>query len=141
MRATLPVEGSVAASPAAPLSFEVKSRLAPGAATTAAQQAPAAHTPIYLFHPPCGNLEVLKWAWEHRCPWGSSACYRAAQYGNLEVLQWARDRGCEWDATTCSIGRPGRELGGAEVGARAWVPVERIHLFARRSDRHLHVLQ
>ena len=49
-----------------------------------------------------GNLEVLRWAREHGCPWGVDTCAGAAGGGHLEVLQWAREHGCRWDVMTCA---------------------------------------
>jgi hypothetical protein len=45
------------------------------------------------------NLEVLKWAREHNCPWDSETCRAAAWVGNKVVLRWAREHGCpeDWD--------------------------------------------
>ena len=42
------------------------------------------------------------------------------------MLQWAREHG--WDDLT----RLGWAPRGTEVGTRAWVPVERLHVFERR---------
>ena len=84
-----------------------------------------------------GHVEVLKWAWERRCPWDSRVCSSAAWGGHLEVLQWARKQGCEWNGLTCRYAAEEGAPGSAQVGARAWVPVERIHLFVRRIRRAL----
>jgi hypothetical protein len=77
------------------------------------------------------QLEVIKWALEHDCPWypvdcclaaianrnfamlewlrdsgkpwqSTVACSNAARAGNLEMLQWLRDNGCPWDSWTCT---------------------------------------
>jgi len=37
-----------------------------------------------------GNLEMLKWARQHDCPWDAGTCSFAASGGHLEVLQWVR---------------------------------------------------
>ena len=45
-----------------------------------------------------GNLELLKWAREHGCPWDEDiadsimrdGCALAAKGAHLEVLKWAR---------------------------------------------------
>jgi hypothetical protein len=47
-----------------------------------------------------GHLEVLKWARENDCPWGTSTCAYAAGHGHLEVLKWARENGCPWGEST-----------------------------------------
>jgi len=50
-----------------------------------------------------GQLEVLKWAREHDCPWNEDiACMYAASDGQLEVLKWVRAQGCPWDEWTCA---------------------------------------
>jgi len=41
-----------------------------------------------------GQLEVLKWAREHGCPWDARTCEAAAESGHTELLQWAREHGC-----------------------------------------------
>ena len=41
-----------------------------------------------------GQLEVLKWAREHDCPWNHRTCEAAAEGGHTELLQWARVHGC-----------------------------------------------
>ena len=42
-----------------------------------------------------GNLQVLRRAQEHGCPWGESTC--AAPLRAVTVLRWAREQGCPWD--------------------------------------------
>ena len=74
------------------------------------------------------HLEVLKWAWEQCCPWNSSVCWCAAEGGHLEVMQWAREHGCarvRVGRTNVYVRRLSRAPGGAEVSARARVPVPR----------------
>ena len=50
-----------------------------------------------------GHLEVLKWAWEHGCPWdifnnlGWDCCAPAAFGGHMEVLKWLRKHACPWN--------------------------------------------
>jgi hypothetical protein len=97
-----------------------------------------------------GSVERLAWAKARGCPWDEFTCSTAAKGGHLEVLKWAWERRCPWDwRTTASVGwTPGGAAVGAgarvplgpgyvhvrrvwwtsacgEVGARAWVPVER----------------
>jgi hypothetical protein len=43
--------------------------------------------------PRFGNLDVLKWAREHHCPWDETTCGFAARCAPLEVLRWAIDHG------------------------------------------------
>ncbi len=48
-----------------------------------------------------GNLSLLKWAKENKCPWGTT-CSSAASNGHLDILKWARKNGCYWNEYTCS---------------------------------------
>ena len=41
-----------------------------------------------------GELEVLKWAREHGCPWDSDTCTYATVFGHTTLLRWAREHGC-----------------------------------------------
>jgi hypothetical protein len=70
-----------------------------------------------------GHLEVLRWAREHDCPVDWTTCALAAKGGHMEVLRWAREHGCPWSSNTW-FSRYKRAPGGAEVGARARLPVE-----------------
>jgi hypothetical protein len=47
-----------------------------------------------------GQLDVLKWAREHLCPWDETTCEAAAAGRDTELLQWARMHDCPWDART-----------------------------------------
>ena len=49
-----------------------------------------------------GQLECLKHAHEHGCPWDEKTCESAAKNGHLECLKYARERGCPWDEETCA---------------------------------------
>ena len=49
-----------------------------------------------------GQLEVIRWARAHGCPWDEWTSAQAAWGGQLEVLQWAHATGCPWDEFTCS---------------------------------------
>ena len=48
-----------------------------------------------------GDLESLKHAHEHGCPWDENTCWSAATNGHLECLEYAHERGCPWDVWTC----------------------------------------
>ena len=48
-----------------------------------------------------GDLESLKHAHEHGCPWDENTCWSAATNGHLECLKYAREHGCDWDGVTC----------------------------------------
>ena len=50
-----------------------------------------------------GYVNILKWAREHGCPWGSDTCSSAARNGHLSCLQWARQNGCPWDRRVCLL--------------------------------------
>ena len=73
-----------------------------------------------------GHLEVLQWARTNGCPWNEGTCSAAALGGHLEVLQWARANGCPWDRWTCTAAADEWSSGGAAVGARKRLPVDRI---------------
>jgi len=55
-----------------------------------------------------GQLDALRWAREHDCPWDDWTCAYAAAGGHLEVLQWARAHSCPWDGRTVAAPRHGR---------------------------------
>jgi hypothetical protein len=71
-----------------------------------------------------GHPEVLQWARQQGCPWGSinqfqhvSTSSTAAGAGHLALLQWARQQGCPWDQETCAAAVRGEHL---EVLQWAW---------------------
>jgi hypothetical protein len=74
--------------------------------------------PAFVIHHPniCsaaahnGHLEVLQWARQQGCPWGTATCWLAAEAGHLAVLQWARQHGCPWDEETCAWAAEGGHL-------------------------------
>jgi hypothetical protein len=49
-----------------------------------------------------GHLEVLKYAFEHGCPWDDTnvVFFVAAQGGHLNVLKWALSHGFMFDEDT-----------------------------------------
>ena len=49
-----------------------------------------------------GQLECLKHAHEHGCPWDENTCWSAATNGHLECLEYAHEHGCPWDENTCA---------------------------------------
>ena len=67
-----------------------------------------------------GQLECLKYAHEHGCPWDEGRARAAAENGHLECLKYAREHGCPWDEWTCAC-RPEWTFGVFEVRARARV--------------------
>ena len=46
---------------------------------------------------------MLKWAWEHGCPWVEITDENAASEGRLEVLKWARERDCPCDEVVAAL--------------------------------------
>jgi hypothetical protein len=53
-----------------------------------------------------GNLEVLRWAREHGCPWDETEGIHpglsgAALAGHLQVMRWAGERGKAVQVETC----------------------------------------
>lgn len=71
-----------------------------------------------------GNLEFLKWARKHGCPWNATTCAYAASGGHLELLAWARENGCPWDEKTCQFSCSPWPLACVEMGKKEWVPME-----------------
>ena len=51
--------------------------------------------------PPNGHLECLKYAREHGCPWNEEDVRVCRQNGHLECLKYAHEHGCPWDEETC----------------------------------------
>ena len=47
-----------------------------------------------------GNMELLKWLYENKCPWNEDACSSAAIQKDLEILKFLREKGCPWDRYT-----------------------------------------
>ena len=82
-----------------------------------------------------GSVSRLAWAKERGCPWDARTCAHAAWKGHLEVLQWARANGPPWDEWTCAYAAWKRPPGGAAVGARERLPVEREDLLLSRVRR------
>jgi hypothetical protein len=44
-----------------------------------------------------GSVALMAWAWVNGCPWVVAICAVAAQDGNLEELKCARAHDCPWD--------------------------------------------
>ena len=59
-----------------------------------------------------GQLECLKYLYEHGCPWDEETCWYAAENGHLECLKYAHERGCPWDAKTyfCAMSNGNMEV-------------------------------
>jgi hypothetical protein len=49
-----------------------------------------------------GQLDMLQWARQQRCPWDMRACSAAASRGHVVVLRWLREQGCPWGTGTCN---------------------------------------
>jgi Ankyrin repeats (many copies) len=52
-----------------------------------------------------GYLELLRWCYEHGCPWkASSAAYYAAYSGNVELMAWVLQQpGTMLASMSCSL--------------------------------------
>lgn len=48
-----------------------------------------------------GNLNLLKWLHDHKCPWNEDICSTAALNGNLEILKYLHENKCFWNEFTC----------------------------------------
>jgi hypothetical protein len=62
-----------------------------------------------------GNMEVLRYAHEHDCPWHEYATWAAASAGHLTALEflyerYVLERGCAWSARTLSAAAYGGHL-------------------------------
>ena len=53
--------------------------------------------------------EVMRWAREHDCLWGSHICAYAADRGDLGLHQWLREpeQQCPWGSETLAVARRG----------------------------------
>ena len=54
-----------------------------------------------------GTWRVLKWAWEHECPWDGWAWNNADEGGHADVLEWLDDNDCPvplFDIPACMLG-------------------------------------
>jgi hypothetical protein len=50
----------------------------------------------------CGNIILMIFLKENRCPWDSGTFARAAEHGNLEIMKWLLENGCPWNESTFS---------------------------------------
>jgi len=57
-----------------------------------------------------GDLESLKHAHEHGCPWDENTCSYAAWNGQLGCLKYAHEHGCPWNKETCAFAADGGHL-------------------------------
>jgi hypothetical protein len=48
----------------------------------------------------CGNIRLMIFLYEKKCPWDSFTFRMAANHDNLENLKWLLDNGCPWDRWT-----------------------------------------
>lgn len=44
-----------------------------------------------------GNLDVMKWLKEKKCPWNAWTFYYASEHDNLVNMKWLRENGCPWN--------------------------------------------
>jgi len=49
-----------------------------------------------------GSFNLLKFAWEKKCPWDEDTFASAARGGHFEILKWLREHDCPWDGESCS---------------------------------------
>ena len=96
-----------------------------------------------------GDIEALRWAREHGCPWAvpgpwpydQTTCAEAAREGHLGVLQWLHESGCPWDDRTSTCAAAG---GHVEVLQWLWEHGCPLAVWAcsQAAERgHLEVLQ
>ena len=93
-----------------------------------------------------GNLKELKALRENDCLWDELTCAYAASAGHLDILQWLRANGCPWNRVMVfpdgTIQHPAngyhllcggvaRAPRSTAVGAREWMPVERVDVQVR----------
>jgi hypothetical protein len=50
-----------------------------------------------------GQIECLKYAHTHGCPWDEMTCEVSAGNGHLDCLQYAVENGCPWNKWTCEL--------------------------------------
>jgi len=48
-----------------------------------------------------GHFQVLHWAVNNGCAFGTKTCSYAAMGGHLGIIKLLRSWGCQWDETTC----------------------------------------
>ena len=49
-----------------------------------------------------GEIEVLKWLKANECPWGPNTFYYAVTNGNIKNMEWLVVNGCPWSNFTFS---------------------------------------
>jgi hypothetical protein len=57
-----------------------------------------------------GNLHIVKYCMEHKCPIKNLACANAAHNGHLDILKYLRENGAPWDSWTCFCARENNQL-------------------------------
>ena len=65
----------------------------------------------------------------------------AAENGQLEILKYAHEHGCPWDKATCRLAARERTFGVFEVRARARVSLEREDVRVCRRERTVGVFE
>jgi hypothetical protein len=48
-----------------------------------------------------GNLEMLKYVHEKKCPWDADTCLNAVELDRLDCLKYAVENKCSWDKKKC----------------------------------------
>jgi len=66
-----------------------------------------------------GDLDLLRWLRQRRCPWDERACTSAAAGGHLDVLRWLRSQSppCPWGG--CAVWRSA--AGAGQLAVLQWM--------------------
>jgi hypothetical protein len=58
------------------------------------------------------HKDILSWFVSVYCPWSAETCARAAKDGDFALLKWLHQNFCPWDETTCANAA---EIGRADI--------------------------
>jgi hypothetical protein len=47
-----------------------------------------------------GNIRLMKWLFDNKCPWSGWTFRNAAGHGNLDNMKWLKENGCHWNQNT-----------------------------------------
>jgi hypothetical protein len=87
-----------------------------------------------------GQLEFLKFAYEHGCPWGDHTCSSAAERGHLDCLKFAHEHGALLLVGTPFFALSGGNLECLKYACEKGCPVNEIHS-SKAACRSLEYLQ
>ena len=59
-----------------------------------------ADSDVFYFAAENGDLKIMKWLHENKCPWNSQTFWVAAKKGDLKMMKWLHKNKCPWDAAT-----------------------------------------